>query len=110
MTEFEFDFDNWARLAKDAPQEFEKQRRHLIDEQLVGTRNINRLRGIQFRIDMERSRASRGVLSSCLHLYGLMWERFIDLDTELTGLWTGDTSSAQTQPTSNIIPFALKKD
>lgn len=79
-----FDFDTWARLAKDDPAEFERQResalRALINAAPAEYRQ--RLEGLQFRLDLERQRSSTP-LASCIRMNSLMWAGFHRLRKEL---------------------------
>lgn len=89
----DFDFDEWAKLAQDDPEGFESRRREVIQAIIVGApaEQQARLRGLQFRIDMERSRSTTA-LSACIRLNRLMWDQFTrlresldELDAELSG-------------------------
>lgn len=72
---FAFDFDEWAALARTDPQAFEARRLALIEDYLGQFPNPEqrRLRGLQFRIDMERRRA-RTPMAACLRLSAMMWD------------------------------------
>lgn len=75
MSEQNFDFDAWASLAQRDPEAFEAKRLHMI-EQLIesapeGLRQ--RLRGFQWRIDMERQRCSNP-LQACIRISNMMWD------------------------------------
>lgn len=77
----DFDFDAWAALARDEPQEFERRRLMAIDEvwQRLGPyADRRRIAGTCWRIDMERARA-KTPLQCCLRLSSLMWESVSDL-------------------------------
>lgn len=76
----EFDFDEWARLAHSDSAEFERRRRELIEQQIAAApADLQaRLRGLQFRIDMERRRATTP-LSACVRLNSMMWKSFAEL-------------------------------
>ena len=71
----QFDFDNWAQLAKDDPQAFEAKRlsviEDLIDQAPPALRQ--RLRGLQWRIDMERERC-KTPLQACIRISNMMWD------------------------------------
>jgi len=70
-----FDFDEWKSLAELDPVAFENKRRAAI-ETLLGTtptKNRPRLRGLQWRVDMERQR-SRNPMQSFLRIYSMMWD------------------------------------
>jgi hypothetical protein len=81
-----FDFEELATLAKSDPAAFELRRRELIDGLFasIEARNddpqfMQRLRGLQFRIDMERER-SRTSMRALLRIYSMMWDSFIELN------------------------------
>lgn len=72
--EADFDFEVWVALAKADPQAFEIQRRAVI-EQAIATMPPHqqlRMRGLQWRIDMERLR-HRHPRVSCAQLFNQMW-------------------------------------
>ena len=75
---FSFDFDEWASLAKTDPQAFEARRLALIEDFLQQFPNPEqrRLRGLQFRIDLERRRA-RTPMAACLRLSSMMWDSLL---------------------------------
>jgi hypothetical protein len=78
-----FDFDEWASLAKVEPEEFEQRRSDSIRGLIANAgRTDQRLQGLQFRIDMERTLA-RTAMKSCLTTYTLMWDSFFDLNDAL---------------------------
>lgn len=70
----EFDFEEWASLAKTDPEAFEAKRGEVIARFIenASPRMRSRLRGLQWRIDMERRRASNP-LSSCMCIFNQMW-------------------------------------
>jgi hypothetical protein len=83
-----FDFEAWAALARDDPEEFERRRRQAIDALIASSpANRRRLEGVQFRIDMERKLA-HSPLKACLRVSGMMWDTFLELRTELAELGT----------------------
>lgn len=77
-----FDFDEWVTLAKFAPDAFEQRRREHVDHLISEGTDIRRLRGLQCRIDMERTRA-RTAMKSCLRISSLMWDSFLDCQDAL---------------------------
>lgn len=76
-TEHRFEFDEWAELARDNPELFEARRQAVIEEFIrkAAPAHRARLRGLQFRIDMERRR-SRTPLGACIRLYQLTLDAF----------------------------------
>lgn len=87
-----FDFDVWARLARTAPDEFEQRRRDAIESLISSSNNVRRLRGLQWRIDIERKRA-RTPLKSCLRISTMMWDAFMDLNNALKTIAGNDCES-----------------
>lgn len=116
---FSFDFDEWSQLAKTDPAAFERRRLALIEAYLHGfpPQPQRRLRGVQFRIDMERRRA-RTPLAACLRLSAMMWESLLGnrglkatLDT-LLGYTAPPSASARRRPSScaTVLPFRRPAD
>ncbi len=70
----DFDFEEWAELAKVDPQAFEAKREEVIAQLIskASPRVQTRLRGMQWRIDMDRRRAPNP-LSSCMNIFNQMW-------------------------------------
>ena len=68
-----FDFDYWRQLAEEDPESFENLRNRMIDEVIDSSPEPmrKRLRGLQWRIDME-IRRSRNALDSCIRLNRMM--------------------------------------
>jgi hypothetical protein len=111
---FLFDFDEWSQLAMSDPTAFETRRLALIEAHLrrFPPRPQRRLRGLQFRIDMERRRA-RTPMAACLKLSAMMWDSLLGrrgLKTALDTLldYTNPRSAdARRRPacTARILPF-----
>ncbi len=72
------DFDEWAALAQTDPAAFEERRSSLIEDFIQNSPNHlqRRLRGLQFRVDMERRRA-RTPMGACVRISGMMWDAFL---------------------------------
>ena len=70
-----FDFDEWKELACSDPEAFEERRKRVIEEAIAqAPQHMQiRLQALQWRIDMERSRASNP-LSACIRLSNMMWK------------------------------------
>lgn len=74
-----FDYDEWVLLARENPVAFEEMRQREIDD-LIATAPVGvqqRLRCLQWRIDMERQKCANP-LSACLRLYSMMWDAVMD--------------------------------
>jgi hypothetical protein len=127
-----FDFDHWAALARDDPARFEELRRDRVDEliQQSSPRQRQRLRGIQFRIDMERRR-SASPMGACVRIQSLMWDSVLGPDGfyERLLVFSGrraatvarpdkaaspstsslSPASSRSPPCATIIPFPVAK-
>jgi len=87
---FEFDFDDWAELARRDPAEFSRRRDQVVEtvcEQLGG-RSQPVIAGICWRIDLERKRCT-SPMQLCVKLSALMWRRHYDLTNALNMSHTG---------------------
>lgn len=75
MSEEQFDFDSLAQLAQSDPEAFEAKRLALIGKLIEGAPQElqQRLRGFQWRIDMERQRCSNP-LQACIRISNMMWD------------------------------------
>jgi hypothetical protein len=128
-----FDFDEWAKLARDDPDEFERRRRATIDAFIASApAQRRRLEGTQWRLDRERELAHTP-LKACLRISAMMWESLLEMKSGLEGVAaamgniepsrtlslvpqpgvtiTGSTAAPVTRKTSaEILPFALRTD
>lgn len=70
-----FDFDAWAALAKEDAAAFERRRQEFLEQFIAQAPEHlqDRLRRLQWRIDIERRRYKHP-LKSCLALHAMMWE------------------------------------
>jgi hypothetical protein len=106
-----FDFDEWAMLARTAPDEFEQRRRALIESEILLSDNVHRLRGLQWRIDLEISRA-RNPMDACVRLSNMMWDSFMDLNQALNDCVGNDCASTRaashSAQSAKIIHLATK--
>jgi hypothetical protein len=105
-----FDFEAWAALARENPEEFERRREQEIRKVIDSRPDLrSRLEGLQFRIDAERKLA-RTPLKACLRISTLMWNSFYDLKDQLDGLAAGVRSnepipSASPGRQAEVIPL-----
>ena len=108
-----FDFDELAALAKNDPLAFEARRRAMIDGLFASIEArsddphfIQRLRGLQFRIDMERRR-SRTSMRALLRIYSMMWDSFVELNSLLQRVSSPNAPAGAPAVVRNaqIIPF-----
>jgi hypothetical protein len=105
-----FDFEVWATLARDDPDEFERRRQAEIRKVIDARPDLkHRLEGLQFRIDAERTLA-RTPLKSCLRISEMMWNSFYELKDGLDDLAGATQSDAPVAPSSppraaDVIPL-----
>jgi hypothetical protein len=100
-----FDFDEWAALARADSDAFERRRQELIAAVIAAApaEHQQRLRGLQFRIDLERQRSGTP-LGAAIRLNAMMWSSFSDLRTALESFHT-DTAPAPKGPGATLLPF-----
>ncbi|MBC7779951.1 MAG: DUF3135 domain-containing protein [Proteobacteria bacterium] len=114
-----FDFDEWRRLHSADPQAFEQRRVAAIESVIAQapTAIRPRLRGVQFRLDLERSRAGSD-LAACLKTHAMMWESLARLRDTLARLSTvtvpiDGRNLAPAAPTrtrsATVIPFRQRR-
>src|SRR3569832_1077826 len=103
----DYDFETWAALAKADPQAFEAQRRVVIAEALAAKppHQQARMRGLQWRNDMERTRY-RHPLVSCTRVFNQMWSTVYG-EGGLVDALNGRVSPAS--ESAAILPFAPVK-
>lgn len=110
-----FDFDEWLDLANTDPAGFERRRQEWIEAaiQSAPPKHHRRLRGLQFRIDMERTRA-RTPMAACLRVADLMWDSLLGprgLQPALKSLLAvlGGTETVPSRPlpvqSARILPY-----
>lgn len=97
-----FVFDEWKKLAETNPKAFEFTRRRMIDSLIAEAKASDRLRRLQWRIDVERQRSSTP-LSACVRLSNMM----LDFLYGNGGLAKTLGGTPQLKPSAEII--SLKK-
>lgn len=82
--EQDFDFNEWAALARTDPEGFAHRRLAWIQVAISSAqkRNHARLEKLQFRIDAKR-RLARTPMKACLQLSSMMWDSFFDMKESL---------------------------
>ena len=113
-----FEDIDWERLAREDPVAFEEKRKLEIENVIsrAPVRLQHRLRCLQWRIDMARSR-SPNPLAACISLYSMMWDSVLNErgllnalklltgpDAQLTE-WKQMRKSAQILPFNSNIPM-----
>ena len=71
-----FDFNEWKELSETDPEAFEVRRRKVIEAEirLAPKRQQQRLRGLQWQIDLIRQRYRHPLVSSA-KLFEMMWQK-----------------------------------
>lgn len=110
----DFDFDYWCRLAKENPDVFETTRKQELDKyisKLGDTSTQERMKKLQWRIEMERQR-SKNPMDSAIRIYDMMWEtvgKNFELIQELADEFRpqGETAKTKTAERSQakVLPF-----
>jgi hypothetical protein len=74
----EFNFDEWAKLAKEDPDAFENMRERMIQDVIESTSPEikRRMQGLQWKIDKIRSTSSNP-MASCLRISQMMWDNVL---------------------------------
>lgn len=103
-------FDDWAELARTDPAAFEARRRAVIDDFLDGVpeRNRQQLKCLQWRVDMERRRASTPT-AACYQIYRMMWRSFAGDGGLVAALRDADqlcqTGASTGLPKADVLSF-----
>ncbi len=102
------DPDELIALARTDPRAFEQRRLQLIEEVISAAPETQRarLRGLQFRIDLERQRAVTA-LGACVKLNTMMWDSFVVLRDGLSQLANQGLArpKANGARSARVIPF-----
>lgn len=106
----DFDHSEWQELARTNPEEFERRRLALIEDVIASAPPDiqRRLRGLQFKVDVERGRATNP-LSATLRISRMMWESFADLREQLNQLSTGNYTAPRESSRTDAKIIPLKK-
>lgn len=104
-----FDFHEWMTLAHSDPDAFEKQRKRVIDEAIAqAPQHMQaRLHALQWRIDMERSRASNP-LSACIRLSNMMWETVCGKKGLMAAIGNLTGSTHFPRHSANVVAFVRR--
>lgn len=102
------DFDDLVELASSDPDRLETLRRLLIEDLIehAPDNQRQRLKGLQFTIDMERRRAKNPV-QCCVRMSQLMFDRVADLRESLLELNGQPTPTRSEQ--GSVVPFTRRK-
>ena len=96
----QFDFDMWARMARDDPDAFEDLRKRMIEEVIesASPEIRRRMQGLQWKIDQLRSTSSNP-MACCLKISQMMWDSVLGDDGLLENM----------QQLNNPDAFDMKK-
>ena len=103
-----FDFDQWQRLAQEDPEAFERQRRQAVDALIAQAPRASRarLRGLQFRIDMERRKAG-SALAGAQRLQQMLAEQLQQLSVAFERLATCPQHQSRPAPEGKLVAPVL---
>lgn len=102
-------FNEWAKLFKDDPEEFERKRAEVIDKVIASAYPAemqHRLRQLQWTIDAERE-ASKNPLDALVKVQKRMWDSFHKLNDKLQEL-TGNEAPPAVKRQGRVIPIGRK--
>lgn len=108
-------FDTLLKMAQDDPEALERLRVEMCEQVILDAPESHRrkLRGLQFRIDMERRKA-KSPMAACINISGMMHESFERLRetlNEATGTEpstpynTSDLENSPLKASSKVLPF-----
>jgi len=95
----EFNFDEWAKMAKEDPEAFEDIRKQMIQNVIDSTSPEikKRMQGLQWQIDNIRS-ASSNPMESCLKISQMMWDNVLGEDGLLENMRKLDDPEQVSKP------------
>jgi len=103
-----FDFDEWLRLAQDDPEAFERRRREVVEALIAQAPQSRqaRLKGLQFRIDLERRKAD-SPLAAALRLQQMLAAQLHELAEALErlGACEGKRRPVAQRRSATILPL-----
>ena len=104
------DFEYWVTLAATDPQKFEQLRQDKISAIIENapSQRQQRLRGLQWRIDIIRDQHKDSAIEACLAISELMWETFEHLAEVLQSQAEKRLSATPPPIQANIISFPTK--
>ncbi len=104
----DFDFSQWAEMARTDPEGFEAMRDEALQEfiRTAPEDYRQRLSGLQFRIDLERRR-SKTPLAACIRISQLMMSKLHD---EFIPALRMDTPPEPEKDRARVLPFRGPED
>ena len=108
----DFDFDQWAAIARQDPEQFERMRQQLIAGAIAQSPEHlkQRMEGLQWQIDQIRKQSSNP-MASCLRISQEMWGSVLGERGLLKALQEPGTipQSLNKDAASNIIPLRKRR-
>lgn len=109
----DFDFEYWAKLAREDPETFEARRAELVSALVESAPEgmRHRLRGLQWQLDQIRQRAGTP-LAACMDMSRMMWENLLGEDGLLDAMYALGKrgSEAKEKPAAAVLAFRKKPD
>lgn len=110
----EFNFDEWAKMAKEDPDAFEDMRKQMIQNVIDSTSPEikKRMQGLQWQIDNIRSTSSNP-MASCLKISQMMWDNVLGEDglvENMQKLNNPEQISKPKQPKESATIISLNKN
>ena len=104
----DFNFDQWADMAKRNPAQFESMRQQVIDDLIdqAPEHLRQRMEGLQWQIDQIRNRATNP-MAACLRISQKMWDNILGERGLLTALQEPERILKAPPPhrQDNVIPL-----
>lgn len=103
--------EGWRELIRTDPEAFEAKRREVIESYIssVPADRQQRLRRLQWRIDIERKRAANP-LQSCLSIYSMMMDSVYGDHGLLNAIYALRNAAPVTKKSADILPFRQAVD
>lgn len=113
-TDTEFNFDEWAKMAKENPEAFEDRRKKMIQGVIDATSPEvkRRMQGLQWQIDNIRS-TSPNPMASCLKISQMMWDNVLGEDglvENMNKLNDPELASKSKQPKKSATIISLNNN
>lgn len=111
-SDFDFDFDEWSRMAQEEPVKFESMRQQLIDDLIAQSPEHfkQRMIGLQWQVDQVRKQASNP-MAACLQISQKMWNNVVGENGLLNALQEPRKilSTLEKAPAGKILSFERPK-
>lgn len=81
-----FNFDEWAELAKNDPDEFERRRKAVIAEAIAAAPAAQQLKLHQLQWKIDAIRSTNTPLGALLKMQEMMWDSFLNMNDQMQAL------------------------